>query len=298
MSIAQIPILGVVMPVGNLAVDQENISRILTMNSTLEILTILAIDNQPKAEVETLERFISKSGFRHVIVTTGIWNSPGTARNQGLYHCKTQWVSFWDSDDMPDGYRIKKAVMLLNGSKYDAAMGSFQRDIDGVIQPEMVEAKDFELDPIEQRVIADPGVWRFIFRKDFIKGICFPSLSSGEDQVFLQRFFSLNPKIRLIEESIYTYVCGGQTQLTRSKKVADHNILSATIGLGEFSFCNSKSRRLFGTLIFKQIMSVIKHGNVKQKMIGMHLVLRGFKVIGVSNSIHYIRRVIKISLAR
>jgi hypothetical protein len=62
------------------------------------------------------------------------------------------------------------------------------------------------------------GLWRMIFRREFLSEIEFPELQMAEDQVFFGKVLTNSPKIQFVKNALYTYVQGHQGQITRSRE--------------------------------------------------------------------------------
>ena len=58
----------------------------------------------------TLSQLREVEHFSFVRIYSGQFDSPGLARNHGLAKVETEWVAFWDSDDLPDPSVIHQEV--------------------------------------------------------------------------------------------------------------------------------------------------------------------------------------------
>lgn len=266
MSMSSVPQLdlSVVIAVGNLKEDLANLVDIISQNDTYGIETVLALDNQPREQLRALEIGVASCN-KNVVIIEGDWRNPGTPRNEGLSKCTKSYVTFWDSDDKPNLESVNRALTQLGKLSYDAIFGMFN----------VAKANEISFEPrikatnldkaLEQRVLCNPGLWRFIFNRAFIKDLTFPAFSSAEDQYFLQRFFSYSPKIRIYDEVFYTYVQGGNLQLTKSKRVAEQTLNVARLSLNEVLREDLKFFRLNDGLLLKQLVTILKFGNFVEK---------------------------------
>jgi len=263
--------LTVVMPIGHLKNDFDNILRVSEECQMNSFKLILILDDQPlDLETMLLKSLSEKSGDLSM-VKSGIWRNPGAARNYGLTFCSTDWVAFWDSDDSPNFEGVSRLLAELNSGLYDVGLGEFQMSKNDELLNEGYHYITNPIERLEVRIIANPGVWRFIFNRNFVNGIDFAENSSAEDQLYLQRLFALLPRIKISNEKIYTYVVGGEFQLTRSEIVAEQTLKVLQIGVGEIS---SEPKEFAGIrigLIIKQLVSVLKHGNIWQLVSAIRL---------------------------
>jgi glycosyltransferase involved in cell wall biosynthesis len=290
--------LSVVIPVGNFATDHKNIYKILTTNNINLFQLIIVMDNQSETQINGLNAFIHSNNIINTIVTKGNWSNPGAARNHGLKLCTENWVMFWDSDDQPHSSAIRTAVEQLNRGSFDCGFGIFEMEINGTNFPENILKNSRSGVSFSDRLISNPGLWRFIFNLNFIRGINFPELASSEDQVFLQRFLGLNPNILILQEKIYTYVMGGSNQLTKSDNFVNQNIQAILIGIAEINDINNPRIKIIGCLIFKQIITVIKNGSISEKLLGIKLSIKLVKKLKVHNTIIIINNILKILMVR
>jgi hypothetical protein len=139
-----------------------------------------------------------------------------------------------------------------------------------------------KLKNFSERIVSNPGLWRFVFRRNFIEKVLFPDYSSAEDQLFLQRFFALEPRIWVSDRAVYTYVDGGSNQLTKSNKVSGQTAQVVKRGIYEFSKLRVENQNLIDALIMKQILTVAKFGTGKEKLSGMYLALQYYRMFKIA----------------
>jgi len=290
--------LSVVIPVGNFEADSKNIFNILKTNEIDLFQLIIVMDSQNETQINILNSFIHSNNIINTIVTNGNWNNPGAARNHGLKLCTKKWIMFWDSDDKPNSSAIRHAIEQLDEGYFDCGFGTFEIEINGTHLPETRFKNNKSGVSFNDRIIINPGLWRFIFKLDFIRGIDFPELSSSEDQVFLQRFFALNPNIFTLKENIYTYVLGGSNQLTKSNNLVNQNIQAILIGIKEINYKNNPRIKIIGSLIFKQIITVVKKGSLIEKLLGIKLSIKLICRLRFYNAILIIINLIKTLIVR
>jgi glycosyltransferase involved in cell wall biosynthesis len=273
--------LSVVIPVGNLENDFENLVSVAEESQEYGIQIVFVLDKQTNQSKELFNEKIKENNWQDILVLSGDWGNPGSARNLGLTLCSRTFVAFWDSDDKPDFQGIREILHEIQGEKYDAGIGRFRVSRNNSIRLEIGVDDQSKLENFTERIISNPGIWRFIFRRNFIEKVFFPDYCSAEDQLFLQRFFALEPRIWVSNRAVYTYVHGGIHQLTKSHKVSGQTAQVVKSGISEFSKSKVKNQNLIDALILKQIVTVAKFGTGKEKLSGLYLALHYFRVFKI-----------------
>jgi glycosyltransferase involved in cell wall biosynthesis len=273
--------LSVVIPIGNLKSDLENVIAIVNACQDYKIEVVLVLDNQPPELHQELTSRLSASKSRHVVVTSGHWGNPGTPRNVGKALATRSFIAFWDSDDSPQLTGVVKSLIDLSETSADAVVGRFSIKNENQDNFEQLFTSNRVTKSVARRVISNPGLWRFIFNGESIKSIVFPPYSSAEDQLFLQRFFASKRSVIESNAHVYTYIQGGKSQLTKSKKIADQSIRVLELGLNDEPPCTSEFQGLCDCLVIKQILTILKHGDSREKLKGLHNLQLFWKKVGV-----------------
>lgn len=198
--------LSVVIPVKYPSAHLSNISKIVEVCRQLEVQTVVVFDTS--LVFADYEPDFNKLRSLNAEIIAGDFGSPGQARNIGLEKTYGKWVAFWDADDEPNVQEYVRAISNF-GSDYSMIIGGFKiMTNQGVIS--YIPAVNYE----SKSLVAHPGIWRFLFRRELIGEIRFPHLKLGEDQVFLARIFSKHPAFRLVNNPFYIYKLGVEGQLT------------------------------------------------------------------------------------
>ena len=207
----QEPLVSVVVPVHLMAGKLQNLEESLKVSSSLSlpIQFLLIHDYGDQETASELQILSDKYSAEYYEVK---FHSPGLTRNHGLRFARAQWVTFWDSDDLGDPSVVFAAVsnagrnsnVLIGGYKINYVKS---RGTTELIKPERDLTK----------LMVNPGGWRFVFRKDFIGEVRYPSMLMGEDQVFLAKLMMQGKDIEYFDDCFYTYFKGFNHQLTMQR---------------------------------------------------------------------------------
>jgi hypothetical protein len=121
------------------------------------------------------------------------------------------------------------------------------------------------LEILKWELTRNPGIWRMLFKRDFIQNINFPKLKCGEDQVFIERVLALGPKIETKSELFYFYHKGNAqstSNLSSSRKDLSEAILEGEILLKRRLIFNYE---IITSMILKQYFSILKFGKLGVK---------------------------------
>jgi glycosyltransferase involved in cell wall biosynthesis len=209
----QEPCISVIVPVHNMAGKLGNLEKTLKQSSELELQIefLLIQDGMDSDTTRELQDLSKKYAAQYLQVN---FHSPGLTRNSGLAHVKAPWVVFWDSDDIGNPLEVAQAIAKVN-IECQVIIGGYQ------VQSVLDNRRSNLIRPYRNlnTLIVNPGLWRFIFRREFIGDVRFPNTSMGEDQVFLSRLNLKKDDAYFIDRLFYTYFIGSDSQLTKRQDV-------------------------------------------------------------------------------
>ena len=248
--------LSAIIPVGDFMKHRDNITRIIQESTEMGIELIIVIDNQAESVfMDAASLFRDLKGNGSVIRAES--GNPGGSRNLGLSRATNNWVTFWDSDDAPDAIKVIEMTSSLGVAECDVLIGSYE--VQDLIKRELdkreIEANRWKID-----VGLNPGIWRFVFKREFVINLFFPELKMGEDQVFLQRVFSKNPRVCVSHLTVYRYRINVPSQLTSEKNNIKSLIEANQLAMEEYRVLSTKSR-IIDAMLVRQFLTLSKHSS-------------------------------------
>lgn len=253
LSIDELPRLSVIITVSNYAQNKLNLKKILNDTSSHNLEVLVIADCFSTRALRELENFCRGLGLPGKIINSSA-NNPGGSRNLGLLMSSSDWVTFWDCDDLPDipGYLNLVVKVVRDGATI--GIGAFEiEDIESgkLIPSESTNKLDL------MNVGLNPGLWRMVFQRQILDNLKFPELSMGEDQVFLQRVLNKNPKITYDKSVIYRYRRGISTQLTNNKSKRLDLLKAHLIASSEF-YDTSLHTEITRTMLIRQAITIVR----------------------------------------
>jgi hypothetical protein len=248
--------LSAIIPVGDFVKHKDNITKIIQQSSEIGIQLIIVIDNQAQSVfVDAVSLFRDLKGNGSVVRSES--GNPGGSRNLGLSRATRNWVTFWDCDDAPDATQVVEMTSNQGVAECDVLIGSYevQNLLNLQVSKHQIELNHWKID-----VGLNPGIWRFVFRREFIANLTFPDLRMGEDQVFLQRVFSRNPFVCVSQLTIYKYRINVPSQLTSEKSNIKSLIEANQLALDEYRILSKKSR-IIDAMLIRQFLTLSKHSS-------------------------------------
>jgi glycosyltransferase involved in cell wall biosynthesis len=236
------------------------------VNLSGEVRINYVLDFESESTTES-QSFIPRS---HERIFNGEFGSPGGARNFALNYCDSEYVCFWDVDDLPNLVEIMNLLIGLKNSNKDLGIGNWS----------------FHDSPIRLQGVSpfsvgiSPGIWRFIFRRELVASTKFSLFKWGEDQLFLLEIFKKKPTVFTYLNSVYFYVRHTDGSLTTKTENVFDLIKVNEIGLKHLGLIHGRAKICFEIMHLKQIYSVIKYGQCR---VGGRLLVKNILSFGRRN---------------
>jgi glycosyltransferase involved in cell wall biosynthesis len=254
-------LLTVIVPISQMAGKLENFQSWISSLAKLPIKVVVVHDYVESETSNQVREIIWKAGNSRIHFLEGIYGGPGTARNAGLDDVSSEWVCFWDSDDLPNTHIALKMISSATISN-EVLIGNFQ--ITNYQDPS--QSAEILHHGKLRNIGANPGLWRMIFRTESLGSIRFDDIKMGEDQVFIALYNLGSRSIMFSDEFVYNYFQAVPGQLTSRKKAVDSLIYSFRRLLEIFEISSRKSRALISIFLSRMLLTGIIHASLSVKL--------------------------------
>ena len=225
---------------------------------------IVVHDKADEATEVELKTIAENQKHENFDLTTGIYNSPGGARNAGAAKVRTQWVTFWDADDRPVVENLSRLYEIVESSNADLGVGGYAE----------INSMDSSVSSVSMNQFRDlnsialaPGIWRMIFRTDLIVDSPFHNVLLAEDQILLSDIKIANRKIVFLNAVIYNYFSGNPESLTgKNRKTEDLVYSISHIFLNIKDEKNIRQREFDWIMLAKQSLTLLKYGQIQNRV--------------------------------
>jgi hypothetical protein len=214
----------------------------------------------------------------------GEFRDPGSARNAGLDAASTDWICFWDADDLPRPEEFIRLVRDTSNANKAIGLGAFS-----IVSESRTGASDVVLTSSGRDAIstflAFPGIWRFVFRYSHVRNLRFASSLMGEDQVFLGQAIIDFRDIFIGKNVVYEYQIHSN-QLTKSS--AHRKEIKKTLTeMGRLGFARPSVRLNLKNIIFlKNSITCLKvNGRLSPTQLRQTLILVLLHPLGSSKMV-------------
>lgn len=247
---AVIPIATSIADVSSLDV---NISNAL-INGIRVILIIDQVSESPNIQLEKIhDKYVHE--LKSVCIKRGSFSSPGRARNEGIQYVDTEFVTFWDADDVVNVDTVAR-ILRNCGKSFDYVVGSYEiRESQPGVSRLVLANQRFP----RLRIINQPGVWRIVFRTTQVKNCSFGTSRMGEDQVFLAHSGLLSSsQVFFSEAKFYSYFFGVDGQLTGARKMNSALLVSILEIFRSISISHTKESFYKSLIVFRLFVTLSK----------------------------------------
>ena len=212
--------LTVVIPVTRMASRLQNLEKTLVQcrqNSVKVVLVHDVQDTETGQELQNLVRELSQSDSPFITLIEKYCGSPGQARNLGKELVITEWVAFWDSDDVAEVSEFLRMISEAKKSGDQIAVGGYRVIDSNSMFPISIREFTGKKAKRDAEIFLNPGIWRWGFRNDLITGINFQNFKMGEDQIFLLDSSVLDHRIYYSPNVVYDYFINSNFQSTNNR---------------------------------------------------------------------------------
>jgi hypothetical protein len=224
-----------------------------------DVQVILIHDYRDQETSDELSQFVRQVDSDAIAFIEGKFGAPGLARNAGMSSVDSEWVAFWDSDDLPNVAKALNLVRKGAATSKSILVGSFSK-VD-ISTPQVIEDVLFQESPdlwINQ-ISKSPGLWRFIIHRTRLRELPFSEIRMGEDQLLIEELLEFSGDFFFVNDTIYTYYTGNQFQSTQNKTArADiKKLVLLTVNL--YTTSVRQYRKVLAPYLLRQLVSAIKY---------------------------------------
>ena len=259
-------LLSVITPIASDRNDLHNLENWLSKVKSYDIQVILVLDLKEKiSNRDTIENLVDKINSNKLILIAGEFGSVGAARNVGLFYAEGEWITFWDSDDLPIIENI--FAEISRGPVEPVLIMQYQRvETDSkYIETKMINKENFI-----KEIFKGAGLWRFIIKSSILKEIRFPPLSMGEDLVFLSQVLTIRDEFRFKVSNLigYQYFTNNINQMTyKSRSKRPYNAFIAINSYkSQLKDLGTGIQRIWLAIYLRLALSSIKHSKIFYKV--------------------------------
>ena len=256
--------LTAIVPISRMAGKLSNFRYWFNSVNQLPMRIVIVHDFADDETSTEIREIIASSPQTDIRFLEGVFGGPGMARNAGLSEATSEWVCFWDSDDLPD-VDIAMSMIMKADIRDEVLIGDFQIiHAEGVSEAKLVSHRN-EI----QNIATNPGLWRMIFRRSSIGQLQFENNLMGEDQVFLAQYNLASRRILFLNELVYSYVKGTPGQLTFNQSAIDGILKSFQMLLRIFELNAGKNENFTSILVLRTLFTGLTKGSspIKSSML-------------------------------
>ena len=258
------PLLSAIVPISRMAGRLERLTEWLSDHSAKNLEIILVHDIQDEATGREIDNVIRSLDYKATIIECFAGN-PGSARNVGLRAATGQWVVFWDSDDCPDVEETLKCLKS-NSQDMDLIIGSFTWISEITAEKNRSAKFPSKIEDALINVGLNPGIWRMIFRRNFIRETEFYPFKMAEDQIFIAEILAKNPRIVFSEENLYNYYFGSSNHQVNNHQARLDLIYTFKICTYMYNQNLPHKNDFIATILIRQFFSIQKFLPLKHKL--------------------------------
>jgi glycosyltransferase involved in cell wall biosynthesis len=287
-----------VIPVHSMAGKLTNLNLTLDACANLPIQVVIIHDDADDGTEEDLVRILNSFDTLHYEKYTVKYGSPGLTRNVGILRAKSDWISFWDCDDLPVPLAITSLMQSISLENFDVIIGAIATQ-SGTDAKTLKKHSTIGAESLRQMHLANmPAFTRMVYRRSLIGEAMFPAWRVGEDQCFLREIEFLNSRVYYAEDLFYIYISDFCGQLSRNEKFSSEIIFSLDFlsrriwssPLTMREFCHTQFLKMF-------IVTIRKAGLVRLLLISPNSLL-AFLRMTLTNPIRVLRRARFLAISR
>ena len=264
--------LTIIIPVRNMAGKLKPLEESIAAALSAGFRVIVIHDKADDLTEIELRGFFANQDQSKMDLLTSVYNSPGGARNAGVSRVKTDWVTFWDSDDRPVVENLIQLYEIVEQSSADVGIGGYT---DTNSLPQSSSRRYLHESQELNSIALAPGIWRMIFRTKLVADSPFQSLLLAEDQILLSDIQITKRKIVFLSAVVYNYLSGNPESLTGQSRKTGDLVDSISHTLLNIKNQTSNTQREFDWIMLaKQALTLLKYGSMQNRIFAVRRLLQ------------------------
>lgn len=262
------PTLTVVIPVTRMASRLQNLETTLTRCIKNSVKVILIHDIQDKQTGPELINLVAKLSVANSDCITYVekyCGSPGAARNIGKNLVSTDWITFWDSDDIADVSTFLSMIKEANLRGDQLAVGGYRIVDSNSKSPISMSEFSYKNSIQDVEIFLNPGIWRWGFRNELVKRISFQEFKMGEDQVFLLDCSVFDYRICLYPDVVYDYFINSDLQSINKSESFERLSVTTSHIFASFDRKSAKMKKFATVVLFRLLFTGMRKCNFIDK---------------------------------
>ena len=189
-----------IIPVHNWDKVLDNIKYLINLKDINKFKIIFILDSCPSYAENDLKELLFLIKNINFIILNRNYNSAAESRNEGLSLVDTEWVCFWDSDDLPNLNGFYNLYSSVSSENVDLVVGQIRT----AYIRNGLEIKSRTTKTSSHLTLAlDLGFTRILYKSLFIRELFFSKYKIGEDILFLAEIICKKPSIIFSQALVY-----------------------------------------------------------------------------------------------
>lgn len=218
-------LISIIVPVYNVEKYLEKCIQSVLKQTYKKFEVIFINDGSTDNSLDILKKY--REIDERIIIINKVNAGTGAARNDGLDRAKGEFISFLDSDDWYEQDYLEKLYKNLKTNNSDVAICNLKVVYENEKKVKNLNIYSFQKINLKEepkkllRILEMPVLWNKLYKMEVIRKyrIEFPTLSKGEDVIFLYRFFSNVFNVSKTEENLYNYIKRNNSATTNEKNI-------------------------------------------------------------------------------
>jgi len=270
-----------IIPIHNWNKVSDNIKYLLNLKDIHKFKIIFILDSCPLYVENDLKALLSSIKNINFTILNRSYNSAGESRNEGLSIVDTEWLCFWDSDDLPNLNEFYNLYTSVSSENVDLVVGQIRT----AYVRNGLEIKSKTTKTSSHLTLAlDLGFTRILYRSLFIKKLFFSKYKIGEDILFLTEIICKKPSIIFSQALVYNYL-NSNWIINKTDTTLVYKLLQLYSRLVEAKTMQKDDlvKGFYFLVTFKVLLSIFKRVIFKNLRISFTIVVYFIKLFTINN---------------